>query len=184
MSDKEDMRGDLRQKAVERLDGLSPQERESLLIKNWMSHDARWFMAVARDFGIAATNRINQTAAHELGKVEAQRLVRALQLPPVETIDDYLLAQEIFTSILGPDLLDYRVVRVGEDAYRLEVNRCFAHENAVKAGIADQYDCGILPRVTGWLHSLGVKWEISPAIDRCLKCQGCDCAYTIAVRAK
>src|SRR3990170_4611753 len=107
MTDHEDLRARLRQKAQDILGRLSPTEREALLIKNWMSHDARWFMAVAREYGMEVANRLNQTAAHEVGKAEAQRIVRALGLPPPTTLDDYLLAQEVFISLLGPDLLDY-----------------------------------------------------------------------------
>ncbi|MEK7836774.1 MAG: DUF6125 family protein, partial [candidate division NC10 bacterium] len=76
MTDHEDLRAGLRRKAQDILGRLSPPEREALLIKNWMSHDARWFMAVARGFGLEVANRLNQIAAHEVGKAEAQRLVR------------------------------------------------------------------------------------------------------------
>ncbi len=55
--------------------------------------------------GFRATNHINQIAAHEAGKVEALRVVRALQLPPVNTLDDFLVAQKVFIGLLGPDLL-------------------------------------------------------------------------------
>ena len=80
----------LRQKANDILGRLSPSERETLLIKCWMSHDARWFMAVVGEYGLQVANRLNRIAAHEVGKVEAQRIARALQLPPVKTLDDYL----------------------------------------------------------------------------------------------
>src|SRR3989304_8269149 len=120
----EDLKAALRQKAAGLLARLSPPEREALLIKNWMPHDARWFMAVAREFGLEVANRLNQTAAHGVGKAEAQRLVRALGLPPVKTVDDYVLAQEVFISLLGPDLLDYRVRKVGDNAFRVDVQRC------------------------------------------------------------
>src|SRR3990172_13066097 len=98
----EDLKAALRQKAAGLLARLSPPEREALLVKNWMSHDARWFMAVAREYGMEVANRLNQIAAHELGKAEAQRLARALGLGPVASLDDYLLVQETFISLLGP----------------------------------------------------------------------------------
>jgi len=56
-------------------------------------------------------------------------------------------------GILGPDLIDYRVVPVGDDAYELRIERCFAHENVTRAGVADVYECGIMARVTGWLEA-------------------------------
>ncbi len=130
----EDFQTELRRKAGEILSRLSPSEREALLVKCWMSHDARWFMAVAGECGMEVTNRLNRIAAHEVGKVEAQRIVRALRLPPAVNLDDYLLAQEVFIGLLGPDLLDYRVNKAGDDAYQVHVHRCFAHDNAAHAG--------------------------------------------------
>ncbi len=168
----------LRQRANGILSRLPPSEREALLIRCWMSHDARWFTAVAQVFGIETANRLNQTAAHEEGKVEAQRIVRALNLPSIASISDYLLAQEIFIGLLGPDLLDYRVVGVGDDAYQVHVQRCFAHENVTRVGIADQYECGVFARVTGWLEALGLKYQMSPSLEQCLKAQGRECLYT------
>jgi len=184
MSPDEDLKTELRQKAQNLLRRLSPTEREALLVKNWMSHDARWFMAVAREYGMEVANRLNQVAAHELGKAEAQRLARALGLPPVASIDDYLLAQEAFISLLGPDLLDYRVSKVGDNAFRVDVQRCFAHDQAVRAGISDTFECGIFARITGWLNALGLAYETSPPLGPCLKTQGRACAYTITLAIK
>jgi len=182
MNNRQDLQPGLRQEANDILHRLSPSEREALLIRCWMSHDARWFMAVAREYGMPVTNRLNQIAAHEIGKVEAQRIVHALQLPPVTTLDKYLLAQEVFISFLGPELLDYEVNKVSDSAYQTHVQRCFAHENAVRAGIADQYECGIFARVTGWLDALGLAYETSPALGKCLKAQGQECVYTITLK--
>lgn len=182
MSDQLELQPKFRQAANDILHRLSASEREALLIKCWMSHDARWFMAVAREYGLLVANRLNQIAARELGKVEAQRIVRALQLPPVTTLDDYLLAQEVFISLLGPDLLDYRVSKVSDTAYQIQVRRCFAHENAMRAGIANQFECGIFARVTGWLDALGLAHETNPSLGKCLKAQGQECVYTVTLR--
>lgn len=181
MTSQADLRPALREKANGLLRALSPSEREALLIKCWMSHDARWFMAVAKECGMQVTNRLNQIAAREIGRVEAQRIARALQLPQVTTLDDYLLAQELFISLLGPDLLGYRVIKVDDRAYQVHVRRCFAHENAVRAGIADDFECGVLARVTGWLDALGLNYELSPPLGRCLRAQGQECIYTVTL---
>jgi hypothetical protein len=182
MNEQTDWRSALRQKAHSHLARLSLTDRESLLIKNWMAHDARWFALVAKECGMAVTNRINQTAAREVGKVEAQRLGRALQLPPVKTLDDYLVTQETFIGLLGPDLLDYQVSKVSETACQLCVSRCFAYDNVTRAGVAAQYECGIFARVMGWLDALGVAYELSPALGKCLQAQGQECVHTITIR--
>ena len=182
MSAREDLRAGLRREAADVVGRLSPGEREALLVKSWMSHDARWFMAVAREYGMEAANRLNRIAAHDVGKVEARRIARALGLPPVIGVDDYLLVQEILIGLLGPDLLDYRVTRAGDAAFQVHVQKCFAHENAVRAGIDDSYECGIFERVTGWLDALGLAYEVSPSLGRCLRAQGRGCSYTITLR--
>jgi hypothetical protein len=182
MRSQEDLQPELRQEADRLLGRLTPPEREALLVKCWMSHDARWFMAVAGEYGMQVANRLNQIAAREVGRVEAQRIVRALQLPPIATIDDYLVMQEVFISLLGPDLLDYGFSRDGDRAFQVHVRRCFAHENAVRAGIADDYECGIFARVTGWLDALGLAHDTDPSLGKCLRAQGQECFYRIALR--
>jgi hypothetical protein len=177
----EDIQSDLRQKANGLLGRLSGSQRETLLIKCWMSHDARWFMAVAQQYGVRATNHINQIAAHEIGKVEARRVVRALQLPQITTLEDFLVAQEVFIGLLGPDLLEYGVNKVSDTSYRVNVRRCFAHQNAQRAGILDRYECGIFARVTGWLDGLGLTYESNPPLGKCLKAQGHECIYNITL---
>jgi hypothetical protein len=184
MNDQENLQPKLRQEAINILHRLPPAEREALLIKCWMSHDARWFMAVTKEYGMQVTNRLNQIASHELGKVEASRLVRALGLPPVQTLDEYLLAQEIFIGFLGPDLLEYRVRKIGDTEYETHVEHCFAYDNAQRAGVADEYECGIFARVTGWLEALGFEYEMNPCLGKCLKSQGQECVYTVNVRQR
>ncbi|MBI2914001.1 MAG: hypothetical protein HYY03_08785 [Chloroflexi bacterium] len=184
MAEERDRRPELRRKASELLDALSHEEREALLIKCWMSHDARWYIAAAQAFGIEAANRLNQAAAHAEGKAEAQRIVRALQLPPVATVDDYLLAQETMIGLLGPQLLDYEVARSGDDGFEIRIRRCFAHENVSRAGIGEQYECGIFARVTGWLEALGPKYEMHPPLGKCPKVEGRECVYTFRFKGE
>jgi hypothetical protein len=167
----------LRERALRMASGLSGEEREALLVKCWMSHDARWFMAVTAECGLETANRLNKIAAHEAGKAEARRIARALQLPPVRSVDDYLVVQELLISLLGPHLLDYGITSAGDNAFQINVERCFAHEQVVRAGVAETYECGIFPRVTGWLEVLGVEYEMTPSLGRCLKAQGQECTY-------
>ena len=174
------VQSELKKRANQMLGKLSPQQREELLIKCWMSHDARWFTAVAMNHGMQAANRANQAAVREEGKVEARRLARALGLGPVQNAADFLLAQEAMIGLLGPDLLEYDAAQTGdppEAGWRIEIKRCFAFDNVSRAGVADQYECGILPRVQGWLEGLGLQYEMTPALGKCLKAQGQECAY-------
>ena len=184
MNNQENLQPKLRQEANELLRRLSPAEREALLVKCWMSHDARWFMAVAREYGMEAANRANQTATHQIGEVEAQRLARALQLPPVKTVEDFMLAGEILIGLFGPDLIDYDIVKTDDDRYQVHVKRCFACDNATRVGVADEFECGVFSRVSGWLEGLGVEYEMTPPLGKCMKARGRECIYTLRVSAK
>lgn len=182
-----DHTGDARQLALRNgarriLETMSPQEREAFIVSAWMSHDARWFMAAARTLGLEPAMRLNRTAIHEAARVEARRLVKRLEFPVPESVDEYLLFQEVAIGLLGPDLLDYSATAVGEDTFELRVQRCFAFDNVSRAGIADRYECGILPRITGWFEGLGISGELTPAPERCLKAQGLECRYVAALR--
>jgi len=181
MDDQQDLRRALGKKADNILARLSAAERETLLVKCWMSHDARWFMAVAAECGLQVANHLNRIAAHEVGKAEARRISRALQLPPVTGVDDCLLAQETFIGLLGPDLLEYDLAKVGDDAFALSVGRCFAYDNASRAGVADGFGCGIFARMTGWLDALGLTYELTPSTDECLKAEGRECTHRVTL---
>lgn len=172
------MQPHFRRMASEILRQLPAEEKQSLIIKCWMSHDARWFTAVATAFGIDAAIRLNRVAVREEGRAEARWLVRRLQLSAVRTVADYLLIQEVLIGLLGPDLLDYRIAESGEDGFDLGIQRCFAYDNVSRAGIAEQYECGILPRVMGWLEELDVDYELLPTPGKCLKAQGRECVYS------
>lgn len=181
MTAENDVKGGLRERAGRALDALSHEEREALLIKCWMSHDARWFAAVAMTHGMEAANVANKLAVHEEGKVEARRIARALGLRPPRTLDDVLFLNETLISLLGPDLLDYSLAQTGANAFEYRIRGCFAFENVTKAGVAAQYECGIFPRVTGWLEALGVEYEIDPPLGKCLKAEGRECVYRFRI---
>lgn len=181
MTAENDVKSGLRERAGQALAGLSPEQREALLIKCWMSHDARWFAAVAMTCGMEAANRANKLAVREEGKVEARRIARALRLPPLRTIDDVLFLNETAISLLGPDLLDYDLVQTGANAFEYRIRACFAFDNVTKAGVAAKYECGIFPRVTGWLEAMGVEYEMDPPLGKCLKAAGRECAYRYSI---
>ncbi len=158
-------------------------ERETLLVRSWMTHDARWYNAVAREFGIEAANRLNQAAVRESARVEAQRAGRALDLGTPKDAASCLEAQRRLIGLLGPELLDFEAVVDGPEAYRVRVTRCFAYDNVTRAGIAGAYDCGIFARVQGWLDGFGCSHDVSPPFAGCLMAQGQECVHTIRVRA-
>jgi len=157
--------------------------REELLVKSWMSHDARWFNAVAKEFGLEAANRVNQIAARDVGKVEGQRAGRDLGVGPVTSAAACLRAlDELVSAFGGPSLLAYEAEADGEAGATIRVQRCFAHDNVTRAGIAERYDCGIFARVEGWLEGLGCAASVTPPLKGCLKAQDLPCVHHITLR--
>ncbi len=147
-----------------------------------MSHDARWFMAVAEHFGIGHANRLNQKVARDLGRVEMKRFMKALNLSPSRNMDEYLGLIEGAMSLYGSDLADYEIKIFDHQSYEMHLKRCFAHENIVKAGIKDQYECGIPARLQGWIDAQGLEHELTPPLAKCMKVLGKECRYKITLK--
>jgi len=166
------------------LNHLSFDSQKDLLIKGWMSHDARWFMAVTERFGIEEANRLNQKVCRELGQVEMKRFMKTLNLPFPKNIDEHLTMNKEAISLYGPDLIDYEIRILDHQSYEMHIKRCFAYENVVKAGIKDQYECGILARVQGWIDAQGLEHELIPSLSKCMKVLEKECSYKIALQFK
>ena len=147
-----------------------------------MSHDARWFMAVAERFGIEEANQLNQKVCRELGKVEMKRFMKVFGLLPPKTVHEHVRMNDAAISLYGPDLIEYDIKVLDHQSYEMRIKRCFAHENVVKAGIKDQHQCGILARIQGWIDALGLEHELTPSLGKCMKVLGKECSYTIALR--
>ena len=90
-------------------DSLSFEMEKDLLVKGWMSHDARWFMAVAEHFGIESANRLNQIVARELGRVEMKRLMKVLTLSPPKNMEEYLSLKKADFHFMDRDLIEYEI---------------------------------------------------------------------------
>ena len=164
------------------LSRMSFDVQKDLLIKGWMSHDARWYMAVAEQFGIKASNRLNQMVARELGRVEIKRFMKALSLSPSRNMEEYLKLKKAALSMFGPDLVDYEIKILDHQSYEMHLKRCFAHENIVRAGIKEEYECGIFSRLQGWIDAQGLEHELAPTLGKCMKVLGQKCSYTVRLR--
>ena len=161
---------------------LSPETEKDLLIKGWMSHDARWFMAVAEHFGIDAANRLNQFVCREVGRVEMKRYMKTLGLSPPKNMDEYLDLIKATISLYGPDLIEHEIEILDHQSYQMHLKRCFSYENIVRAGIKDEYKCGIFARIQGWIDALGLEHDFLPPLGKCKMVLGEECCYTIALR--
>ncbi len=164
------------------LSSLSFDTQKDLLVKGWMSHDARWFMAVAEHFGMDVANRLNQFVCREIGRVEMKRFMKSLSLSPPKDMEEYLNLKKAALSLYGSDLAEYEIKILDHQSYQMHLKRCFAHENIVRAGIKDEYECGIFARLQGWIDAQGLGHELTPPLGKCMKVLGEECCYTVTLQ--
>ena len=162
-------------------DRLSFEMEKDLLIKGWMSHDARWFMAVAKHFGMDAANRLNQSVCREIGRVEMKRYMKTLALSPAKDLEEFLTLKKAALSLYGSGLAEYEIKILDDQSYEMHMKRCFAYENIVRAGIEDQCECGIFARLQGWIDAQGLEHELTPPLGKCMMVLGKECRYKITL---
>ena len=161
---------------------LSFEMEKDLLIKGWMSHDARWFMAVAKHFGMDAANRLNQSVCREIGRVEMKRYMKTLALSPARNLEEYLTLVKAALSLYGSGLAEYEIKTLNDHSYETHMKRCFAFENIVRAGIENQCECGIFARLQGWIDAQELSHELTPPLGKCMMVLGKECRYKITLR--
>jgi len=160
---------------------LSFEMEKDLLIKGWMSHDARWFMAVAKHFGMDAANRLNQSVCREIGRVEMRRYMKTLALSPAKDLEEFLTLKKAALSLYGSGLAEYEIKTLDDQMYEMHMKRCFAYENIVRAGIEDRCECGIFARLQGWIDAQGLEHELKPPLGKCMMVLGKECHYRITL---
>lgn len=74
--------------------------------------------------------------------------------------------------------MEYEIRRLDPQSYEIHITRCFAHENVVRAGIEDQYECGILSRIEGWIDAYELKHTLTSPLGKCMKVSGKAYRYT------
>jgi len=166
--------------ATERL--VDPAAREELLRRMWYWHDARWFAAVAGEVGIDAANRVNRGIVRALGQTEMRRLMRALSVEGVDGIGDELALFEAGRDLFVPaSLIESSVCAAGDHAYDVAIARCFVHDNIVRAGIADVYECAVFDRIAGWHDAWGLPLMDEPPTATCAMAAGRACGRRFAI---
>lgn len=162
---------------------LTKEERETLLRRGWYGHDARWFAAVAAEFGIDAANRLNRKALRTTTVGEMRAIAKILGVDRATNLDEFLAVFDVAASVFVPDsLMEFEVERLGRRSYEVSFQRCFVHENTMKAGIADKYVCAVFDRVAGWHDALGLPLTEEPIGLPCAKAQGKDCRRVLTIQ--
>ena len=147
---------------------LEGKELGRLLNKCWMTHDGMWFLHCLQECGIEMTNKINKAAIRSLAPIETMRLRKAFELGEIDDLEKvrrlFNAAQETFI----PDFMEYDLTFLPEDRLRMDVHKCFAHDGIRRIGVIDQYECGIFHRIEAWFSALKIRYEVTPAVERCM----------------
>lgn len=162
---------------------LTAEEREAALRRAWYGHDARWFAAAAAEFGIEAANRLNRRALRAATVNEMRGFARAAGVERAADLGEFLEVFDAAADVFVPrSMMEFDVRRVDDRSYEVEFQRCFVHENIVKAGIAGAYECAVFDRVAGWHDALGLPLaDEQPALP-CALAQGKECRRTMTIK--
>ena len=147
---------------------LKTKELRELLIKNWMTHDAMWFVNCLKEFGIEITNKINQAAVRDMSAIEIKRIQKATGVERIHSFDELQRFFAITMQIVTGDFMKYRYYAPTKNALRVEWERCFAYEGMIALGMSDRYECGIMLRINTWLKTMGIQFEVEPEVTGCM----------------
>ena len=162
---------------------LSDEQEKELLRKCWYTHDARWFMSVAQEFGLEAANRLNKRTCRALGEAEMRRFVKALGIAGPTTVQELVpVIEAAFRVFVTPPLTQAEIRVVDDRSYEVWIKRCFIHDNTTKAEIDPFYICAAFDRVQGWHEALGMPLAEEPSLQRCPKNQGQECRPVLTIR--
>jgi len=170
-------------KKFDLLSSVSVGQRIEILRKNWLSHDARWQMAVFQELGWEKGNKLNQVVAREMGKVAMYRLMKSLEISQVKNVEELeavcLAAMSLYHP---PPAFVYHFECLSNTSFLGVMEKCGIYENVKKAGVSDAYECGCFAMRFGWYEALGM--EVEEELLKCLKWGDKACEIVIRVNKR
>lgn len=157
---------------------LTAEQREELLRRSWATNDGLWFHRTASGHGLDVANQANANIVREFARQEMSRLMKAVGISAVVTVEQYRLLYETAINLFVGSLVSIDD-SVDGDVHDLRISTCFAHLGVTKAGVADRYHCGPGERLAGWLAAMGLKAEITPGVGLCQMHHVGACGYRI-----
>jgi hypothetical protein len=152
------------------IDDLTKKEIIDLLGRCWMTHDGMWFYQAIQALGVKEASRLNKAAIAMLAPLEIGRMKKAfgLENEKIETFEELKEFFERATALFVPDFMNASFSFPAENTFRWEFKpkSCFAYKGMSRAGVIDQYECGVIYRVVCWLSALGVEYK-APEVVRC-----------------
>jgi hypothetical protein len=142
------------------------------ILKNWMTHDAMWFLHCLEACGIEETNRLNKAAIRSLAAIELRRARELFGLDE-DTIETFEGLKEVIHaafSVSKGDFMRFTYSFPEKNVLRWKWpgRDCFAYQGMQRLGVIDRYECGVLFRVLCWIESAGVKYTLAADMNGCL----------------
>jgi len=150
---------------------LQVEEIIDLLTRCWMTHDGMWFHHCLKNFGIEKANDLNKAAIKSLAPMEIERIRKALgiekQIENFQELKDFIIAA---SYLFIPAFMNITISFPKENMlhWEFEPGSCFAYKGIKRMGAIDEYECGVIYRLACWFDSLGIKYNVSPRVRRCL----------------
>ncbi len=157
---------------------LTADQQADVLRKNWLSHDARWQMAVFQQFGWDAGNRLNKEVGRQMGKVAMHRLMKRLGISGVKSLSELKRVCEIAMDLFFPPPdFEYHFEQVSDTKLVGTIQRCVTYDNVRRVGVEKYYECGCFAMRAGWYAALGV--NVEETLGKCLKAGDGQCEITL-----
>jgi hypothetical protein len=135
-----------------------------------MSHDGMWFYHCLREFGIEKANKLNKAAIQSLAPLEMKRLKKLLGGERIETFEEFKHFLTGGFELLLADFMSARMSFPGKNVFHWEFvpQQCFAYKGMQNMGVIEDYECGVVYRVSCWIDSLGIQYTIDPPVGKCM----------------
>lgn len=150
------------------LSSVTDRQCVEILQKHWLSVEARWQMAVFREWGWEQGNKLNKDIIREMGKIMMYRLMNVLGISQIKSVEDLLALSSAAMELFYPTpTLVYHFERTSETTAQAVIKHCGIYENVKKAGVLDHYECGCFAMRSGWYEALEIKAE--EKLEKCFK---------------
>ena len=156
---------------------MNKDDVKELFSKSWLTHDAMWYGSCVQELGPIKANQLNKGAVRLMAGIEMKRILKLMGKPKSYTVKGFGDLSEIIETafhLVQTSFMKFDFSFPEKNLLRGQFNDCFAYEGVKKFGLVDEYDCGIVERVKGWLDALRVKYHATE-FNGCLmhKCGQC-----------
>ena len=144
------------------------EELKEILHKNWMTHDAMWFVHCLQECGIEKTNKINKAAVKSMSRIEIKRIAKALDVGGITNFEELKAFFDGVQDVVKADFMNFEYDFPEENSLHMEMRQCFAHDGIKRIGAIDTYQCGIFDRIQGWFEGMGISYTVTPEVTVCM----------------